>query len=137
MMGSAWSEVGRLDEVDNTTLLQPFTEEEVKKTIFSMKDDTAAELDGFSVIFYKKCWELTKPELIHMINDYLRPATTCSDQGRWWRVDEGPAHVIDLHGDLGTCFKDWPEDQIKKLTRGQIKTYIHAGTCACIHASRT
>jgi hypothetical protein len=28
MMGSAWSEVGRLDEVDNTTLLQPFTEHE-------------------------------------------------------------------------------------------------------------
>jgi hypothetical protein len=64
--------------------------------------------------------------LIPVDGYYLRPATTCSDQGRWRHVDEGPARVIDLHGELSTYFKDRLEDQIKKVTRGQIKTYIHA-----------
>ena len=36
-------------------LLNPFEMDEVKRTIFDMKEDTAPGLDGFTVGFYKNC----------------------------------------------------------------------------------
>ena len=67
---NAWSSWGRLDARDNEELLKPFTETEVKKVIFSMKENSALGPDGFSVSFYKHCWELIKSELMLMINDF-------------------------------------------------------------------
>ena len=63
---SSW---GRLDARDNEELLKPFTETEVKKVIFSMKENSAPGPDGFSVSFYKHRGELIKAELMLMIND--------------------------------------------------------------------
>jgi predicted glutamine amidotransferase len=51
-------------------LTRPFTAEEVKKTVFSMKEDSAPGPDGFGVVFYKEGWEFIKKELMPMINDF-------------------------------------------------------------------
>lgn len=47
-----WAQGGRLELTDNERLTQPFTEEEVRKTIFDMKENTAPGPDGFGVTFY-------------------------------------------------------------------------------------
>jgi hypothetical protein len=51
-------------------LTRPFTAEEVKKTVFSMKEDSAPGADGFGVVFYKEGWEIIKGELMRMVNDF-------------------------------------------------------------------
>jgi hypothetical protein len=51
-------------------LTRPFTAEEVKKTVFSMKEDSAPGVDGFGVVLYKEGWEFIKKELMLMINDF-------------------------------------------------------------------
>ena len=64
----AWAEKGRLDSTDNEFLISPFTLEEVRKTVFSMKENTAPGPDGFSVSFYKQCWDFIKEDLMKLIN---------------------------------------------------------------------
>jgi len=70
LLESAWAEKGRLDPADNDMLLSPFSLEEVKQTILSMKENTAPDHDGFSVSFYKQCWEFIKDDPMILINDF-------------------------------------------------------------------
>ena len=70
LLDSAWADKGILDATDNATLLSPFSLEEVKKTVFSMKENTAPDPDGFSVSFYKQCWDFIKDDLMKMIIDF-------------------------------------------------------------------
>lgn len=62
--------MGRLSEADNREITKPFMEEEVKKVIFDMKENSAPGLDGFGVVFYKRCWGIIKGELLEMVNDF-------------------------------------------------------------------
>jgi hypothetical protein len=50
--------------------LKPFTLEEVKETIFEMKEESAPGPDGFGVGFYKKHWETVRGEIMAMVNDF-------------------------------------------------------------------
>ena len=50
-------------------MTKPFTEE-VRKSVFDMKENTAPSPDGFGVSFYKHCWNVIKGELMGMINDF-------------------------------------------------------------------
>lgn len=59
---------------DNEYLTKSFTEEEVKKVIFDMKENTTPGPDGFSVTFYKNCWEIIKDEFMQMVNDFYMGA---------------------------------------------------------------
>lgn len=65
-----WASNRRLTAEDNVELLKPFSEEEVKKSVFEMKESTAPGPDGFGVSFYKNCWDIIKEELMEMINDF-------------------------------------------------------------------
>ena len=65
-----WRNNGRLSQADNIELTRPFTEEEVRKVVFDMKDNTALGPDGFGVTFYKSCWESIKTEFMEMVNDF-------------------------------------------------------------------
>ena len=67
----AWAEHGKLDSHDNASLLKPITEEELKETIFGMKEDTAPGFDGFTVTFYKRFWHTIKGDLLEMMNDFF------------------------------------------------------------------
>lgn len=53
--GGAWQQSGRLTLEDNEWLTRPFIEEEVRKCVFDMKENTTLGPDGFGVTFYKKC----------------------------------------------------------------------------------
>jgi hypothetical protein len=59
---------GRLSQEDNEEILKPFSKEEVKKTIFEMKEESALGPDGFSECLYKNSWEKLKGELMAMVN---------------------------------------------------------------------
>jgi len=52
---------------DNNTLLKPFSEEEISKIVWSMEPDKALGLDGFSIHFYRLCWDIIKSDLLRMI----------------------------------------------------------------------
>ena len=67
---SVWGDYNRLNELDNTLLTRPFTEEEVNKVVFSMHPDSAPGPDGFSIAFYHGCWEIIKQDLMNMVNDF-------------------------------------------------------------------
>ena len=38
--------------------------------VFDMKENTTPCPDGFSVSFYKHCWEIIKGELMELIHDF-------------------------------------------------------------------
>ena len=59
---------------DNDTLLNPVTEEEISKIVWSMEPDKAPGPDGFSIHFYRICWELIKPNLLIMMHGFMRKA---------------------------------------------------------------
>ncbi|XP_060210793.1 uncharacterized protein LOC132637772 [Lycium barbarum] len=47
-------------EEDNMLLAEQPTMEEVQKAVFELNEDSTCGLDGFSGIFYQKCWEVMK-----------------------------------------------------------------------------
>ena len=65
-----WQNKYRLDRSDVEELTKPFTEEEVKRVVFDMKENTAPSPDGFSVTFYKHFWETIKGEMMELIHDF-------------------------------------------------------------------
>ena len=56
-MPGVWPSERKLSMADNEMLNRPFTEEEVKKSVFEMKENTAPGPNGFGVTFYKKVLE--------------------------------------------------------------------------------
>lgn len=50
---------------------RPFDEEEVKKAMWSLNGDKAPEPDGFTIAFYKACWEVILGDLILVIYDFF------------------------------------------------------------------
>jgi len=48
--------------------LSPITDEEIKKTLFSLKDNKAPGLDGFSVGFFKKSWSMSAWTLLMLVD---------------------------------------------------------------------
>lgn len=68
---NAWTTRGSLSDEDNKFHKRPFTDEEDKEAVFSMKDNSAPVPDSFRVVFYTRCWGYIKEELMEMINDFL------------------------------------------------------------------
>jgi hypothetical protein len=54
---------------DHEVLDSPITDEEIKKTLFSLKDNKVPSLDGFSVGFFKKSWSIVGLDTINAIVD--------------------------------------------------------------------
>jgi hypothetical protein len=54
--------------------LKPTNEEEISKIIWSMDPDKAPGPDGFTIHFYRICWDIIKPDLIRMIKGFLQKA---------------------------------------------------------------
>jgi exonuclease III len=59
---------------DNDILLKPITEEEIIKIVWSMESDKAPGPDGFSIHFYKICWDIIKADLLKMIKGFMEKA---------------------------------------------------------------
>jgi hypothetical protein len=54
--------------------MKPFTEEEICNVIWSMEPDKAPGPDGFSIHFYRACWEIIKIDLLRMIKAFQQRA---------------------------------------------------------------
>lgn len=53
-----------LGQIDDDTLDQPFSLEEIKDAVVDLPTEEAPWLDGFIGGFYKKCWEIIKYDLV-------------------------------------------------------------------------
>lgn len=53
---------------------RPFVEEEVKKVIWSIEDDKALGPDGFTMAFYKVCWEVVMKDVMETMGDFHKNA---------------------------------------------------------------
>lgn len=47
---------------------QEFTEHEIKAVVLALQSDKASRTDGFSGLFYKKCWEVIRYDVISSFN---------------------------------------------------------------------
>eukprot|EP00253_Pinus_taeda_P031968 PITA_31968 len=63
-----------VSEEDNASLTSPVTEEEITNIVWSMDPDKAPSPDGFSIHFYRICWEIIKYDLFRMIRGVLKKA---------------------------------------------------------------
>jgi hypothetical protein len=61
-----------VNEEDNSSLLKPFTEDEISNVIWMMEPDKAPGPDGFSIHFYRTCWDIIKADLFRMIKSFLQ-----------------------------------------------------------------
>ena len=55
---------------DNMGLLKPFNEKEIVDVIWAMEPDKAPCPDGFSIHFFKLCWNFIKFDLLRMISTF-------------------------------------------------------------------
>eukprot|EP00253_Pinus_taeda_P024857 PITA_24857 len=57
---------------DNFALINPITEEEIIKVIWSMDSDKAPGPDGFTIHFYKTYWDIVKADLLKMAKGFMK-----------------------------------------------------------------
>jgi hypothetical protein len=57
-----------ITEEENEALLREINEEEIFQAIWSLGQDKAPGLDGFSIHFFKSFWETIKYDLKRMLN---------------------------------------------------------------------
>lgn len=66
-----WNEEEKVTEIENVELTKPFSEEGVKKAIFSTGKNTAPGPDHFPVEFFQECWEIIKCDMMALFNDFF------------------------------------------------------------------
>lgn len=59
-----------VNEEDNAALQGKFEEQEIKNCVFSCAEDKAPGPDGFTMAFFKQCWEVIKQEVIAAIQSF-------------------------------------------------------------------
>lgn len=55
-------------------LERPFEEKEVKRVVWNIEDDKAPRPDGFSMAFFKCCWEVIKCGIIDIMRNFHEEA---------------------------------------------------------------
>src|SRR6266498_4982349 len=62
-------DIVQVSQEENSILIAPFTEKEVKDVVFQMEHNKAPGLDGFPAEFYQKFWDVIKGDLMQMFQD--------------------------------------------------------------------
>ncbi|KAE8814708.1 retrotransposon unclassified [Hordeum vulgare] len=70
LSSDTWSTEEKLSVEDNNLLTSKFTEEEVKKPLFSMDSDRAHGPDNIPAEFYKHCWDFVKNDMIKLFEAF-------------------------------------------------------------------
>ena len=60
-------DIPQVSNEENTFLKAPFTEEEIKKTIFQMEHSKAPGPDGYHAEFYQHFWDVIKSDLLELL----------------------------------------------------------------------
>jgi hypothetical protein len=55
---------------DNSTLMKPFSKEEINNVIWSMELDKSPRPNGFTIHFYRACWDIIKTDILRMIKAF-------------------------------------------------------------------
>ena len=58
-------------EEDNRKLMQPVTEEEVKRATFDLGGNKAPGPDGYTGIFFQKSWDIIGKQVCSLVADYF------------------------------------------------------------------
>lgn len=70
----------RVTEAMNTTLMAPYTIDEVKKALFSIGDFKAQGPDGLHAVFYKRSWSMVGDDLVEEV---LNAVNSCVMPQGW------------------------------------------------------
>ncbi|KAG6488350.1 hypothetical protein ZIOFF_049593 [Zingiber officinale] len=70
---------------DNLMLAALPSAEEVKQVVWSMCQDSAAGPDGFSVAFYRACWEIVGEDVLQAVLDFFEGQSFHGDSAQRWR----------------------------------------------------
>jgi len=65
-----WDPNEKVYEEDNTTLIKPFSESEIKNALFQMEKNKAAGPDKIPIEFYQHCWEIIKEDIMELFTDF-------------------------------------------------------------------
>lgn len=55
---------------DNLMLCEPFSETEIKNTLFQMEKNKTAGPDKIPIEFYQACWGIVKDDIIQLFDDF-------------------------------------------------------------------
>ena len=61
-----------VSQEDNAGLVKIFSQKEVVDVIWAMEPDKALRPDGFTIHFYRLCWNVIKFNLLQMISSFLK-----------------------------------------------------------------
>lgn len=67
---NTWSIREKISVEDNDLITSRFTEEEVRKALFSMESNKAPGPDNIPAEFYKHCWEFVKKDLMRLFDAF-------------------------------------------------------------------
>lgn len=60
----------RISEADGEMLTRPFTEDEIWQAVWDCEGTKSAGPDGFSLEFYRVCWDTVKEDLMQVFVDF-------------------------------------------------------------------
>lgn len=61
----------RLQIEEQSTLVRPVTEEEIKMALFDIGDEKAPGLDGFTSVFLKQNWDIVGVEVVEAVKEFF------------------------------------------------------------------
>jgi SAM-dependent methyltransferase len=61
-----WKPHEKLNDADNEILRKPFSMEDVKDALFSMKKNKALGPDNIPIEFYQHCWDIVKGDIMNL-----------------------------------------------------------------------
>lgn len=60
----------KISEQDNITLIEMFSREEIKKTVWDCEGNKSPGPDGYNFTFMKSCWNVVGEEFCDMVADF-------------------------------------------------------------------
>lgn len=69
----------KLDDQQALDLIQEVTPEEVRQAMFSLKDNKAPGLDGYTAHFYKQAWSVVGDDVTKAIQHFFRSGKLLSE----------------------------------------------------------
>ena len=67
---SIWNNTFKLSETDNDALCRPFSETEIKASLFQMEKNKAPGPDKIPIEFFQKCWNIVRLDVIQLFDDF-------------------------------------------------------------------
>jgi hypothetical protein len=70
-----WEQHEKVNDEENEALTRPFSEEEIKKLVMTMKRNSATGPDHIPIEFYSACWDFIKEDMMELLQDFWEHQT--------------------------------------------------------------